>query len=145
MGTDGAYWDTRMREDGDTWGCRGAGMPAQWDVRTVGCSDTAAGQCDAVGAQPGSRTYSAARSTPGKRVMAKGAVLWDGSSPRLSSHSSFPTTGASLNPWPAGRRGRAYGGAQSPSRPRPALGCRIPSPTGEAGPDDDVVELGVPV
>jgi len=61
------------------------------------------------------RTYSAARSAPGKRVMAKGAVLWDGSSPRLSSHSSFPTTGASLNPWPVGRR-EWLGGAQPPLR-----------------------------
>lgn len=95
----------------------------------------------------GPLTYSAARSTPGKRVMAKGAVLWDGSSPRLSSHSSFPTTGASLNPWPVGRRrlggtGQIWelGGAGCPHLPeKPApmmmllyLGCRsrMKSPSG---------------
>lgn len=75
-------------------------------VRTLGCRDTAAGQCDAVGAHLEPHIYCAAPSTPGKRVMAKWAMLWDGSSPRLSSHSNFPTTGASLNPWPVGRRRR---------------------------------------
>lgn len=99
-----------------------AGMRTRWDVRTPGCRDTAAGQREAVRARPGPCTYSAARSTPGKRVTAKGAVLWDGSSPRLSSHSSFPTTGASLNPWPAGRRGW-LGGVRPPPWAQPALGC----------------------
>lgn len=92
-------------------------------------------------AQRGASTYSTARSTPGKRLMAKGAVLWDGSSPRLSSHSSFPTTGASLNPWPAGRR--SWGGRGRAQGATGGAGC--PSPTREAGPDDDVAVLGVPV
>lgn len=137
-----------------TPGCRemeirgDAGMRTRWDVRTPGCRDTAAGQREAVRARPGPCTYSAARSTPGKRVTAKGAVLWDGSSPRLSSHSSFPTTGASLNPWPAGRRGWLGGGTATPMGPASSgvLGRRegwVPSPTREAGPDDDVAELGV--
>lgn len=112
-----AYQDTRMQGDGDN-----VRTPTHWEVRIRGCRDTAAGQCDAVRARPGPCTYSAARSTPGKRVMAKGAVLWDGSSPRLSSHSSFPTTGASLNPWPAGRR-RWLGGVRPPPWSQPALGC----------------------
>lgn len=44
-------------------------------VRTLGCRDTAAGQCDAMGARLEPHTYCAAPSTPGKRVMAKWAML----------------------------------------------------------------------
>lgn len=54
----------RVQGDGDTQG---------W--RCTGCGDTAAGQCGAMGAHLEPHTYSAALSTSGKRVMAKGAML----------------------------------------------------------------------
>lgn len=86
---------------------------ARWGVRTWDHRDTATGQCDATQAWPRPRIYSSGWSTPGKRVMVKAAMLCDGSSPRLSSHSNFPTTGASLNPWPA--EGRGYGDTGTPT------------------------------
>lgn len=91
------------KDDGDTWGY---GHTGRGDIGAVRCHVTV----------PGVRAYSAARSTPGKRAMAKGAMLWDGCSPRLSSHSSFPTTGASLNPWPVGRRVGGHSHPHSPSQ-----------------------------
>lgn len=87
-------------------------MLSHWGVRKWDHRDTATGQCDATQAWPRPRIYSSGWSTPGKRVMVNAAMLCDGSSPRLSSHSSFPTTGASLNPWPA--EGRGYGDTGTP-------------------------------
>lgn len=90
--------------------------------------------------------------------MANGAMQWDGSSPRLSWHSSCPTTGASLNPWPAGKRGLGVqpcprypqGGQDLPEKPAPMmillyLGCwsRMKSPSGVFWGSGGVKERGL--